>query len=92
MLLQERFRPVISGMPAVIDTARRMIQGADALELPVIVTEQYPKALGNTVKELSEVLPSSALVQDRLHFSMIGWALDFGPSANPEDITAVCVF
>ena len=70
--MQERFRPVISGMPAIIDTARRMIRGASALELPVIVTEQYPKALGNTVKELSDVLPSNTLVQDKLHFSMIG--------------------
>ena len=80
--LQERFRPVISGMPAIIDTARRMIRGASALELPVIVTEQYPKALGSTVKELSEVLPSNALVQDKLHFSMIGKPLGFHPSCT----------
>ena len=66
-------------MPAVIDTARRMIRGANSLEMPVIVTEQYPKALGNTVKELSEVLPSDALVQDKLHFSMFGKSLNGSP-------------
>ena len=70
--LQERFRPVISGMPAIIDTARRMIKGATALKLPVVATEQYPKALGNTVEELKEVLPSNALIQDKLYFSMMG--------------------
>merc|ERR1712130_448226 len=69
--IQERFRPVISGMPAVVDAARRLIRGAAALEIPVVVTEQYPKALGNTVNELTEVLPAGSLVQDKFEFSMM---------------------
>ena len=59
-------------MPAVIDTAKRMIRGAEALDVPVIVTEQYPKALGNTVEELQGVLPQKSFVQDKFHFSMMG--------------------
>lgn len=55
--IQERFRPLIIGYPTVIDTARRAIRGATALGLPIVVTEQYPKALGSTVSELTEVLP-----------------------------------
>lgn len=59
-------------MPAVIDTAKRMIRGAEALDMPVVVTEQYPKALGNTVKELKGVLPTKSLIQDKFSFSMMG--------------------
>lgn len=70
--LQERFRPIIAGMPAVIDTARRLIKGADALDLPIVLTEQYPKALGHTVEELKEILPARSLIQDKVHFSMMG--------------------
>eukprot|EP00197_Chlamydomonas_leiostraca_P013862 CAMPEP_0202867384 /NCGR_PEP_ID=MMETSP1391-20130828/9316_1 /ASSEMBLY_ACC=CAM_ASM_000867 /TAXON_ID=1034604 /ORGANISM="Chlamydomonas leiostraca, Strain SAG 11-49" /LENGTH=214 /DNA_ID=CAMNT_0049547427 /DNA_START=57 /DNA_END=701 /DNA_ORIENTATION=+ len=55
--LQERFKPVIHGWPAVEATAKRMIKGANALNIPVVVTEQYPKALGRTVPEIKEVLP-----------------------------------
>ncbi len=33
----------------------KQIRGAAALGLPVVVTEQYPKALGPTVPELMEV-------------------------------------
>lgn len=60
--VQERFRPLISGMPAVIDTARRMVRAADALHMPVLVTEQYPEKLGATVPEVADVIPSSLLV------------------------------
>ncbi|KAI7845477.1 hypothetical protein COHA_001025 [Chlorella ohadii] len=68
--VQERFRPVISGFPAVVDTSCRMLRAAQALQLPVIVTEQYPKALGNTVEELREFIPAEAPVVAKTKFSM----------------------
>ncbi|GAB4815336.1 hypothetical protein N2152v2_002382 [Parachlorella kessleri] len=68
--VQERFRQLIYGFPAVVDTSRRMIRAANALELPVLVTEQYPKALGNTVDELKEVLDGKAVVVAKTKFSM----------------------
>eukprot|EP00775_Hariotina_reticulata_P003246 gene3246-3522_t len=69
--IQERFRPIINGMPAVVDTARRLVRGANVLGLPVIVTEQYPKALGNTVQELKDVLPPNSPVIAKTLFSML---------------------
>mmetsp|Transcript_26494 Transcript_26494/g.57810 ORF Transcript_26494/g.57810 Transcript_26494/m.57810 type:complete len:204 (+) Transcript_26494:116-727(+) len=69
--VQERFRPVIHHFPSVIDTARRMIRGANTLGLPVVITEQYPKALGNTCVELVEALPPSHRVIQKTLFSMV---------------------
>lgn len=57
--VQERFRTVIHGFPAVVDVARRMTMAAHELGLPVVITEQYPKALGSTVSEVTEVLQSN---------------------------------
>jgi hypothetical protein len=48
------------------------VRGAAALNLPIYVTEQYPKALGATVSEIKEVLPKSAPVIAKTKFSMIG--------------------
>ncbi|KAK9830994.1 hypothetical protein WJX81_006626 [Elliptochloris bilobata] len=59
------------GFPAVIDTARRLVRGAAALEVPIFATEQYPKALGPTVQELKEVLPESATTLAKTKFSML---------------------
>ncbi|KAK7488790.1 hypothetical protein BaRGS_00019925 [Batillaria attramentaria] len=50
--MQEKFRPTIQYFPQIVSVARRMLQAARLLEMPVVVTEQYPKGLGHTVPEL----------------------------------------
>ena len=50
--LQEKFRSRILGFDAVVESSRVLIAGCQALDMPVVVTEQYPKALGYTVPEL----------------------------------------
>ncbi|XP_053118024.1 isochorismatase domain-containing protein 2 isoform X2 [Hemicordylus capensis] len=56
--MQEKFRPNISYFPQIVSVAARMLKVAKALEIPIVVTEQYPKGLGLTVQELgAEGLP-----------------------------------
>ena len=70
--IQERFRPAITGFDQVIDTSRRMIRAAEALELPLVcVTEQYPQKLGSTVPEIAEVMPQHTPVFAKTKFSMM---------------------
>lgn len=67
--LQERFRPLIHKFPAVVHTAQKMIKAGRMLDLPLVVTEQYPKALGSTVPELEVV---HAVCHDsKTRFSMV---------------------
>lgn len=49
---QERLMPSISEVGRVVGRTRWMIGIADAIGLPVIFTEQYPKGLGPTTPEL----------------------------------------
>ena len=56
--IQERFRPLIYQMPAVIQTGKLMTEISSTLKIPLIVSEQYPKAFGTTVPEIP-LLPSS---------------------------------
>ena len=48
--VQERFRDVIWHFPQVVRTAKLLIDVGKTLEIPTVVTEQYPKALGATVR------------------------------------------
>lgn len=55
--VQERFRDRIAGMSHVINTTKLLSQIAPLLEIPlVILTEQYPKAMGNTVSEVTQII------------------------------------
>ncbi|WP_051472007.1 isochorismatase family protein [Patulibacter minatonensis] len=67
--VQEAFRPSIDGFDRVVERCARAIRGAVALDLPVVVTEQYPKGLGDTVPELLAVLPDDTARLPKTVFS-----------------------
>lgn len=54
--VQEAFRPVVEGFDAVVHEAGVLARGAAILGMPVLVTEQYPRGLGETVPELVQAL------------------------------------
>jgi nicotinamidase-related amidase len=56
--VQERLAVVMEERQQVLDNCRRLIEGAKILDLPVAVTEQYPKGLGPTEEELRGALLS----------------------------------
>lgn len=50
-------------------TAVTLARAADTLDLPVLVTRQYPKGLGDTVPEVAAVLPDAGVTIDKTAFS-----------------------
>mgnify|MGYP001259781388 CR=1 FL=1 len=55
----------------VVENTARMIRGAQLLDVPVLLTEQYPKGLGPTVDEILELLPENTLIRDKIEFSCL---------------------
>lgn len=53
----------------VLNRTRAAVVGAGALGVPTIVTEQYPKGLGRTVPQLTEVLKTSGAPVEKVDFS-----------------------
>jgi nicotinamidase-related amidase len=54
--VQEAFRKAVGEFETVARNAGVLVQGARTLDLPVVVTEQYPPGLGRTVPEVAEHL------------------------------------
>lgn len=52
--IQERLAAAMTEKNKIIKNTEILIETASLMNIPVIVTEQYPKGLGNTVKELKE--------------------------------------
>jgi len=51
--MQDKFRNTVQYFPQIVIVAGRLLAGAQVLDIPVMVTEQYPKGLGHTVPELN---------------------------------------
>ena len=54
--VQEAFRPAVRDFDRVAHNVAVLVQGARALGVPVIATEQYPRGLGSTVPEVADQL------------------------------------
>lgn len=65
--IQERLMPVINNAEQIFANANRLIKGAEMLNVPIVVTEQYPKGLGNTCAEIE--LPELPAVFEKTCFS-----------------------
>ena len=63
--VQEAFRPHIEGWGAMVAHCDALIRGCVALDVPIIVTEQYPKGLGHTIEELTEGLAGVTPIEKR---------------------------
>jgi nicotinamidase-related amidase len=54
--IQEAFRPAVADFQRVARQSAVLVQGARALGIEIVVTEQYPQGLGGTVPEVAEHL------------------------------------
>ena len=54
--VQEAFRKAIPSFDGIARAAAALIRGAEAVHVPIVVTEQYPKGLGETVPEVADHL------------------------------------
>ena len=67
--VQEKLVPAIDRGDRVVWNTRRLIDGSKLFELPIIVTEQYPRGLGPTVPSLTAVLPENTPIIEKKSFS-----------------------
>jgi len=88
--MQEAFRPVIPDFSEVASRIAIAVEGARLLEVPVIVTEQYPKGLKHTAEEILPSLPAEMKAIEKSCFSSCG-ATDFLYQLASRDIKQVIV-
>jgi nicotinamidase-related amidase len=67
--VQEAFRKALPEFEAVAAAIATLVDGAKEMGIPVVVTEQYPKGLGETVPEVAEHLPEGTGRIDKVCFS-----------------------
>lgn len=70
--MQEAFSKIIPDFDETASRIALMVEACKLLNLPIIVTEQYPKGLGRTVKTIARHLPEGVQPIEKLSFSACG--------------------
>ena len=70
--MQDGFRSTISDFAETAVRIALMAHAVQLLNIPIIVTEQYPRGLGHTANEIKAVLPPKLKVIEKTAFSSCG--------------------
>lgn len=70
--VQERYIPHLHEGARVVEAARRLIEGAKLVGVPILVTEQYPEGLGHTTPVLRDILPADTTPISKRTMSCVG--------------------
>lgn len=70
--VQERLFPLMDHKDLMLDALIRTIKALRLMELPIIVTEQYPEGLGKTIAPIRSFLPENQLYFPKSSFSVLG--------------------
>ena len=57
--VQEKLLPVIYRKEDLSSNIIKLIRGSQVLEVPLLITEQYPKGLGHTIPEIAQLIHGS---------------------------------
>lgn len=66
--IQERLLPVMADPDRVVRNTGLLLEAAQRLDVPVLVSEQYPKGIGPTVAALKPLISSDAIIE-KIEFS-----------------------
>ena len=69
--IQERLLPAIHDGARVQRNAEILLQAANILQIPALLTEQYPKGLGRTLPQIRAAAGDSPMLE-KMHFSAWG--------------------
>lgn len=94
---QEKLMKAMSQSDKVYKNTNLLLVAAEQMGIPVIVTEQYPRGLGDTVKEIKEHLVDCQYIE-KIKFSAFEGLQEFLTDNNRKTIlitgseTHICVF
>lgn len=67
--IQQRLVEVMRERDQLVRRSARLVQGAHIMGIPLLVTEQYPRGLGDTVNELSRHFVTPHCIESKTGFS-----------------------
>ncbi|AMP20232.1 hypothetical protein AZF37_02735 [endosymbiont 'TC1' of Trimyema compressum] len=96
--IQERLIKAMEEGPSLITNVQKLLMGATILDIPVMVTEQYPKGLGSAIPAITDCLKNTTPISKMTFSACAPQVLEVLKTQNVKNIvivgmeTHVCVF
>lgn len=87
--IQERLNPALHQAEEMVENSRTLLQGLQALDVPVAATEQYPKGLGHTVAAIGGLLGGAPVFEKTRFSALIPEVQQFLQSRNIENVILI---
>ncbi len=87
--IQERLNPALHQAEEMVENSRTLLQGLQALDVPVAATEQYPKGLGHTVAAVGGLLGGAPVFEKTRFSALIPEVQQFLQSRNIENVILI---
>lgn len=69
--LQEKLMPSINSADQLLKHCSWLINVAREMQIPTLVSEQYPKGLGHTLAPIKSLLPNDCIIMEKEYFSCV---------------------
>ena len=70
--MQDRLLDAMTNKDETLERCIRLVRAAEILDVPITISEQYPKGLGPTEEALRTALGNAGVVMEKLSFSCFG--------------------
>lgn len=96
--IQEKLLPVIFEKDELVNKSKILISGAKVLEVPVFVTEQYPKGLGKTVGEINALIENDPIFEKMSYTCCTDEVMEYLEKTKKKQViitgieTHICVY
>lgn len=87
--IQERLNPALHQAEEMVENSRTLLQGLQALEVPLTATEQYPKGLGHTVAAIGGLLGDAPVFEKTRFSALIPEVQQFLQSRKIENVILI---
>jgi nicotinamidase-related amidase len=67
--VQEAYRDITVEHERMVTNVRRLIEAAKLVDVPILITEQYPKGLKHTQAEIAAALPAGQEITEKMSLS-----------------------
>lgn len=69
--VQEKLFPLVDHPVEVLEKSLKLIEGFHLLNLPIVISEQYPKGLGATIEAIKQAAGDKAITLSKTTFSCL---------------------